>query len=217
MLKVWGRATSSNVQKVMWAIGEIGLDHERIDVGASYGGLDTEAYGKLNPNRLVPTLVDGDLVIWESNAIVRYLAAKYDAGGLWPKDPGQRALADQWMDWLPTTLLGNFVAVFFGLVRIPPEHRDMAATNKAIERLNQNYRLLDAHMAGRVFIAGDRLTMGDIPLGMTLYRYYDMAFERPSLPHVEAWYARLQERPAYREHVMVSYDALRNDIIPKKS
>jgi glutathione S-transferase len=216
MLKVWGRATSSNVQKVMWTIGEIGLDHERVDVGATYGGLDTDAYGKLNPNRVVPTLEDDGLVVWESNAIVRYLAAKYDAGGLWPNDPGERALTDRWMDWMATTLLGNFVAVFFGLVRIPPEHRDMAATSKAIERLNGNYRQLDAHMAGREFIAGGRLTMGDIPLGMTLYRYYDMPFERPSLPNVEAWYTRLQERQAYREHVMVNYDALRNDIVPQK-
>jgi glutathione S-transferase len=216
MLKVWGRATSSNVQKVMWVIGELGLDHERVDVGASYGGLDTEAYGKLNPNRLVPTLEDDDVVIWESNAIVRYLAAKYDAGGLWPEDPGERAVADQWMDWMPTTLLGNFVAVFFGLVRIPPEHRDMASIGKAVERLNRNYQFLDRQLEGRAFIAGDRLTMGDIPIGMTLYRYYDMPLERPSLPSVEAWYARLQERPAYREHVMVNYDALRNDVVPKK-
>ena len=195
MLKVWGRATSSNVQKVMWAIGEIGLDHERINVGASYGGLDTEAYGKLNPNRVVPTLEDGDLVIWESNAIVRYLGAKYDGGGLWPNDPDERARADQWMDWMQTTLLANFVAVFFGLVRIPPEHRDIASINAAIERLNKNYQQIDAHMAGRDFIAGDRLTMGDIPIGMTLYRYYDMPLERPTLPNVETWYARLQEPP----------------------
>ncbi len=217
MLKVWGRATSSNVQKVMWTIGELGLDHERIDVGASYGGLDTEAYGKLNPNRLVPTLQDGDLTIWESNAIVRYLASKYDAGGLWPADPGRRALADQWMDWMTTTLLANFVAVFFGLVRIPPEHRDLPSIDKAIERLNDNYQQIDTHLTGRDFVTGDQLTMGDIPVGMTLYRYHEMPIDRPLLPNVEAWYKRLQQRPAYQDHVMVSYDALRNDIIPDKA
>ena len=216
MLKVWGRATSSNVQKVMWTIGELELEHERIDVGASYGGLDTNDYGNLNPNRLIPTLQDGGLTIWESNAIVRYLASKYDAGGLWPVDPGERALADQWMDWMTTTLLANFVAVFFGLVRIPPEHRDLASIDKAIGRLNSNYRQIDAHMVGRDFMTGDQLTMADVPVGMTLFRYYDMPIDRPSLPNVEAWYRRLQQRPAYREHVMVSYDALRNDIVPNK-
>ena len=216
MLKVWGRATSSNVQKVMWAIGELGLDHERIDLGGPHGGLDTDAYGQLNPNRVVPTLEDRGRVIWESNAIVRYIAAQYGAGSLWPEDPGERALADMWMDWAATTIRDPYVAVFFGLVRIPPEHRDMDAINKAAIRLNGIYAKLDAHLAGRDFIAGDHLTMGDIPAGMTLFRYYDMPLDRPSLPNLEAWYARLQERAAYREHVMVSYESLRNDTMPQK-
>src|SRR5262249_14445383 len=104
MLKIWGRTTSSNVQKVMWAVGELGLEHERIDAGGKYGGLETAAYGQLNPNRRIPTVEDGDAVVWESNVIVRYLAAKFGAGELWPSDPGARASADQWMDWQQTTL-----------------------------------------------------------------------------------------------------------------
>ena len=209
MLRIWGRKTSINVQKAMWAVGELGLAHERIDVGGPFGGLDRPDFAALTPHRLVPVLQDGDVAIWESSAIVRYLAAKHGAGGLWPEDPGARAQADQWMDWHATTLYPTFIPVFLGLVRTPPSQRDMAAIGNAAERSGALYRILDAHLESRAFVAGDGLTMGDIPVGATLYRYFTLEIERPSLPNVEAYYARLSSRPAYAEHVEIPYDHMR--------
>lgn len=209
MLKVWGRNTSINVQKVMWAIGELGLAHERVDVGGAFGGLDKPEFLAKNPNGLIPVLEDGEACVWESHAILRYLAAKYDAGGLWPEDPAERARADQWMEWHNTTLYPDFIATFLGLVRTPPSQRSMAAIELAAKRAGWHYEKLEAHLEGRDFIRGDRLTMADIPLGATLYRYFTLEIDRPDLPNIEAWYSRLQDRPAYREHVMIDYNGLR--------
>jgi glutathione S-transferase len=203
MLKIWGRNNSINVQKVMWATAELGLEHERIDAGGAFGGLDTTDYGALNPNRKVPTVVDDDTVVWESNACVRYLAARYGAGGLWPTDPAVRAVADMWMDWQQTSLLVDMGVVFWGLVRTPEKDRDPAAIAAAAKRLAQIWPLLDRHLTGRSYVAGDQLTMGDIPVGAACYRYYQLAIERPKLPAIEAWYGRLQEREPYRRHVMI--------------
>ena len=203
MLRIWGRTNSINVQKVMWAIAELGLSHERRDAGGAYGMLDTDAYGALNPNRRIPTLEDGSLVLWESNVIVRYLAARYGAGGLWPDDPGVRGTADQWMDWQQTTLLPDMRVVFWGLVRTPPEKRDRAKIEAAVESLKDIWRRLDAHLARRRFVAGEGLTMGDIPVGAMCHRYQALGIDRPRLEHLEAWYERLKAREAFRTHVML--------------
>ncbi|WP_436638476.1 glutathione S-transferase family protein [Microbaculum sp. FT89] len=203
MLEIWGRTNSINVQKVMWTVGEIGLAHVRHDAGGAYGVVDTEDYAALNPNRLVPTIRDGDVVLWESHAIVRYLAAKYDDGGLWPTDPAVRANADRWMDWTASTLNAPMRTVFWGLIRTPPEQRDDAAIKAGVIALGRAFILLDAALEGRDHVAGERLTMGDIPVGCATYRYFGLDIKRPDLPNVEAWYARLAERPAFREHVML--------------
>ena len=203
MLRIWGRTNSINVQKVMWAVGELGLEHERIDAGGAFGGLDTEDYGERNPNRRVPTLEDDGLVMWESNACVRYLAARYDKDGLWPEDPAARARADMWMDWQQTTLLADMVVVFWGLIRTPEDKRDHGAIDAAAKRLGGTWRLLETQLAGRRFVAGDRFTIGDIPVGATCYRYLGLPIERPSLPNLEAWHERLKQRPAFRKHVML--------------
>ena len=138
MLVVWGRKNSINVQKVMWCVGELGLAHERKDVGGPFGGLDTAEYGALNPNRRVPTIVDGDgTTIWESNAIVRYLAARYGSGSLWPEDASARARADLWLDWMQTTLLPNLAPVFLGLIRTPAEERDMAKIERCARAMGE--------------------------------------------------------------------------------
>jgi glutathione S-transferase len=202
MLKVWGRTNSINVQKVMWAVGELGRPHERIDVGGAFGGLDGD-YGALNANRRVPTIEDGDVVVWESNACVRYLAARYDAGGLWPEDPVARACADMWMDWQQTTLLLDMTTVFWGLVRTPEAERDYPAIETAAGRLGSFWWRLDDHLAKRRFVAGDRFTIGDIPVGAACYRYLQLAIERPKLAAIEGWYERLCERAPYRQHVML--------------
>jgi glutathione S-transferase len=203
MLRVWGRNNSINVQKVMWTVGELDLEHERIDVGGAFGGLDTPEYGRLNPNRRVPTLADGEVVVWESNACVRYLAARYGAGTLWPGEPARRARADMWMDWQASTLLPDLTVVFWGLIRTPEAERDHARIETATKRLATTWRILDEHLAARRFVTGDALSIGDIPVGASCYRYFGLPIERPSLPNVEAWYGRLQERAPFREHVMV--------------
>lgn len=204
MLVVWGRKNSINVQKVMWTAGELGLAHERKDLGGPFGGLDTDDYGALNPNRRVPTIVDSDgTTIWESNSIVRYLAARYGAGTLWPEDPAARALADRWLDWMQTALSVNLTPVFFGLIRTAPEKRDMDAIARAARAMGETWRILEAHMEGRRFVAADALTIGDIAVGAACYRYHALEIERPALPNIAAWYARLQEREPFRTHVMI--------------
>jgi glutathione S-transferase len=203
MLRIWGRTSSINVQKVMWTVGELGLAHERLDAGGAFGGLDTEDYGARNPNRRIPTIDDDGVVVWESNACVRYLAARYDAGGLWPEDAAVRARADMWMDWQQTTLLADMTVVFWGLIRTPEDKRDHGAIDAAARRLGVTWRVLEAQLAGRRFVAGDRLTIGDIPVGAACYRYLGLPIERPSLPNIEAWYERLKQHSAYREHVML--------------
>jgi glutathione S-transferase len=203
MLKVWGRTNSINVQKVMWTVGELGLAHERVDAGGAFGGLDTTAFGAMNPNRMIPVIEDGDAVVWESNAVVRYLAARHGAGGLWPDDPAARSLADRWMDWQLSTAQPAIGPVFQGLVRTPPERRDQAAIAAGAERLVAAMRLLDAHLAGRRFVAGDALTVGDVPVGCVCWRYRELPIARPDLPNLERWFGELEARDAYRRHVML--------------
>lgn len=203
MLRIWGRRNSINVQKVMWTVAELGLEHERIDAGGSYGGLDTAAYGALNPNRQVPTLEEGAFSLWESNAIVRYLAARHDPGGLWPLEPERRALADQWMDWQQTTLEADMRIVFWGLVRTEPARRDRAGIDAALERLKPLWERLDRHLGAHPFVAGDAFTMGDVPVGAMYHRYRALGVERCADEGLGAWYERLKGRPAYREEVML--------------
>jgi glutathione S-transferase len=209
MLKIWGRRNSLNVQKAMWAIGELALPHEHIDAGGPFGGLDTEEFGALNPNRRVPVIDDDGTVIWESHAIVRYLAAKYGAATLWPEDAGIRARSDMWMDWVANDLQPAFIGgVFWNFYRTPEAQRNWNLIRQGIARSAILFRLLDKHLEDKPFIAGDALTMGDIPVGAQLYRYFELEIDRPSLPNVEAWYARLQERESYRTHVMVLFNEL---------
>ncbi|MEZ5863125.1 MAG: glutathione S-transferase N-terminal domain-containing protein [Geminicoccaceae bacterium] len=203
MLRIWGRTNSINVQKVMWAVGELDLAHERVDAGGAFGGLDTDAYGRLNPNRRVPVIQDGETVVWESNAIVRYLAARYGAGTLWAEDPAERSVADRWMEWQVTTLLPPLHPIFWGLIRTPEAARDMAAIDAAAKAIQPLWQLLDEHLSQRRFIAGDAFSMGDIPLGCAFWRYSNLDVERPSLPNVQLWYAELKKREAYRRHVML--------------
>ncbi|MGQ0581322.1 MAG: glutathione S-transferase family protein [Reyranella sp.] len=202
-MKIWGRANSINVQKVLWAADECGLKYERTDVGGAFGGNDRKWYLDMNPNGVVPTIDDGGRVIWESNSAVRYLSARYAAGTLWPQDPGARSEADRWMDWQLSTISEPMRIVFWGLVRTPPEKRDMAAIRKAAEDAGKLFGRLDAHLADRRYVAGAHFTMGDIPVGCFAYRWYALDIERPALPNVKAWYERLATRPAYAEHVMV--------------
>ena len=203
MIRIWGRTNSINVQKVMWTVGELGLAHERIDAGGAFGRLDTPEYGRLNPNRLVPTIEDDGIVAWESQACVRYLAAKYGAGSLWPTDPAARVHADMWMDWMVTTVLPQLSVCFWQLVRTPADKRDMAAVAAAADRLGPIWAILDDHLSHRAFVAGSELTIGDIPLGCAFNRYQNLEIARPNLPNCQLWYQSLKQRDAFRHHVMI--------------
>ncbi len=201
MLKIWGRNTSSNVQKAMWAVGEVGLEYQRFDVGGAFGKNREPAYLAMNPNGLVPTLQDGDFILWESNTIVRYLAREYGAGKLEPSDPQSRARASQWMDWQLSVVGPAIFAAFWGLIRTPEEKRDLAAIAASQAKTTEAMKILDAHLGRAAFVAGDQFSMGDIPVGVMAYRFRQLCPDRPEMPHLERWYAELQKRPAFKEQV----------------
>ena len=209
MLTIWGRRNSSNVQKVMWSLGEIGHDHVRVDAGGAFGGLDAPDFLARNPHGLIPVIDDDGTIVWESNAIVRYVCARYSAGDLWPVDPRARAAADRWMDWAVTTLQPAFMTFFWGWYRTPPAQRDAARNTASLAQSHHAFGRLDQALADRPFLAGDHLTMADIPAGAMAFRYYTLEIARPDRPHLRAWYERLVQRAAYRDHVMVPYDDLR--------
>ena len=202
MLTIWGRRNSINVQKVLWCCAELGLAYERIDAGGAYGVSNTPEYLAMNPNGLVPTINDDGFILWESNVIVRYLAAKHGQGALYPGDLKARAEAERWMDWQVTTLWAALRPIFFGYVRTPPEQRDAAALAAAERSAEEALAILDRYLQDRAFLAGERFTMGDIPAGISVYRWTALPIERPDFPHVTRWYEALTERPGFRTHVM---------------
>lgn len=200
-MKLYGRKTSSNVMKVLWTMAELGLDYERVDAGMSFGVVDTPEYRSMNPNGRVPTLVDGDLVLWESNAIVRYLGGKHGGDVFWPADLATRADLDRWMDWQQTTLNPAFTPVFWGLVRTPEAERNAAAIQAGVDGSVAALRILEAHMADKTWVGGDALSAADIPLGPNLHRFFNLPFERPDLPNVRALYDRMCEREGFVAHI----------------
>ncbi len=205
MLKVLGRKNSSNVISVMFTIGELGLEHQRENYGGSFGGLDTLEYRAMNPNAVVPTIIDNGIVLWESNAIVRYLSATYGAGTLWPDQVSTRAIADQWMEWAKTTFYPQFMPVFFGMIRTAEADRDPVKIEQAVTATGLKLEILERRLENNNFVAGASFSMGDIPLAPMLYRYFNLVIDRPSLPNIEAWYQRLSQRPAFQQHGMIPF------------
>jgi glutathione S-transferase len=201
MLKVWGRNTSSNVQKAMWAVGELGLENERFDIGGTFGKNREPAYLNMNPNGLVPTLQDGDFILWESNTIIRYLARTYGDGKLEGANPKMIALANQWMDWQLTVVGPAITPAFHGLIRTPEDKRDLAAIAASQSKTTEAMKILDAQLGKTPYVAGDQFTMGDIPVGVMAYRFWKLVPERPELTHLQLWYANLQKRDAFRKAV----------------
>lgn len=196
MLKIWGRINSSNVKKVVWAVGELGLPYERIEAGREFGVVNTPEYRKLNPNGLVPTIDDDGFILWESNAIIRYLAQKHGAGTLWPTNPQVRARADRWMDWQLASFTPAFTQAFQGVFRTPADKRDEAAIEAARVRADHLSAVLDAHLADHAHVAGDAFSMGDIPIGIGVHIWLNTPLPRTPRPHVERWYALLAAREA---------------------
>jgi glutathione S-transferase len=215
MLTVYGRATSSNVQPVMWTIAELGLTATRIDRGHVHGGLDTPEFLAMNPHGRIPVLVDsedglGGAPIWESTTIIRYLAARYGVGTLWIEDPARRAQMEMWADWAKLDFASRFtVGVFWPVIRTKAGARDEAALAAALEQTYATLAQAEARLAASEWLAGDDFSLADIIFGHILYRYFTIEIARPELPALAAYYARLTARPPYAEHVMVSYDSLR--------
>jgi len=202
MLEIWGRPYSSNVIPVIWTANELGLDYTLQLAGGSFGKLDTTSYAKINPNRMIPAIRDGDFCLWESHAIVRYLCHRYGAGTLCPNEPGARAIADQWMEWSSTRAFTPVIQLFFATVRTAPEERDENKISVLRDEAATTLQVLDAHLANTPYVTGDQFTMGDIPLGCVAYRYFNVEVERPRMRNLEAWYKKLASRPAYQQHVM---------------
>ena len=203
MLTIWGRLNSVNVKKALWAIEELGLQYHRIDAGLQFGVNKTPEYLKMNPTGLVPTIDDDGFVLWESHSIVRYLAAKHGAGTLWPTDLRVRADADRWMDWA-FTFLNAFRPVFWGVVRTPPEKRDMHAIEEGRKKCAELLAIPDQALAARPYLAGGAFTMGDIPLGCHVQLWMRLPIERPQHPNLTAWFNRLCTRPAFKKIVDIA-------------
>lgn len=196
MLTIWGRISSINVQKAVWAAGEVGQPFERIDVGGKFGGNREAAYLAKNPNGLVPTLEDGEICVWESNSIVRYLAARYGSGWIWEEEPAKRAEADRWMDWMNTQLQPALTPALWGLVRKDPARQDPAAIQGSIAQTEARLDILDAHLAGRSYLANERFGMADITVAPGAHRWLNMPVPQKDWPNVRRWYGQVSARPA---------------------
>jgi glutathione S-transferase len=200
-LTLWGRANSVNVQKVLWCAEELGLSYQRIDAGMAFGRNTEPDYLAMNPNGRVPTLVDGDFVLWESNSIMRYFALVYGQGStIYPAAPNARAAVDRWLDWTLSTLQPVDRPVFWALVRTPREKRDMAAIQKDADAEAVVWRIADAQLATRKFIEGDEFTLADIALGAYARRWFGVeGVTKPTFPHLERWFAQFATRPGFQK------------------
>lgn len=199
MLRIWGRLSSVNVQKVVWCADELGLAYERIDAGGKFGGNDTPAYLAMNPNGLVPVIEDDGFVLYESNAIVRYLAAKSGTGALWPDDPRARADVDRWMEWQSTSYTPAMGPAFLQLIRTPPDRRSAEVIESSRQKTEKLSGILNAHLAGRRYLTGEAFTAADIVVGCATHRWLHLPIERTIRPHLERWYADLKSRPGSRQ------------------
>jgi glutathione S-transferase len=203
MLKIWGRATSSNVQKVLWCCAELGIEYERVDLGGPFGGNQDLEYLAMNPNGLVPTVKDGDLVLWESNTICRYLCTVRNGKELYPKDPGARTHVERWMDWQLSSIGPPMGTLLYGLIRTPPEQRDYAAVEAARRKALGAWTIVDDALKDRPYLAGPNLTLAEITMGTLVYRWHAFSIERPSLKNLKAWYERMRQRSAFKKHIEI--------------
>ena len=210
MIILHGRATSVNVQMVAWALVELGLPYERLDVGGAFGGNDTPEFKAMNPNGFVPVLEIDGLILWESAAIVRYLAAKYGDERFWPDDPAKRAPIDKWAEWIKTTFVSALLTgVFWPIISTRPGEALPANLDAGIAKLKDVATILETGVPVEGFYGGSDVCFADMVIGVYLYRYFDLPINRADTPKLRAYYERLTQRPAYVEHVMVSYDSLR--------
>jgi glutathione S-transferase len=208
-ITLWGRTNSANVQKVVWLLEELELPYEHVPLGGSYGGLDDPVYAAMNPNRKIPTLRDGTVMVWESHAIVRYLAATYASGLIWPVEPAERAVVDQWTDWTATAFQPAWLGLFWALVRTPEAQHDTAKIERLARESERLFAIMDGRLAEVPYLGGSQLTYADIVAGVAMYRWTTMPMERGEHRHVAAWHGRLAERRAFQKAVCLPYDELR--------
>ncbi|WGR96131.1 glutathione S-transferase [Bradyrhizobium sp. ISRA443] len=202
-LTIWGRANSVNVQKVLWCLAELDLPYQRIDAGMQFGKNDQPEYLAMNPNGRIPTLVDGDYVLWESNSVMRYLCMAYGQGSpIYPQAPKTRAAVDRWLDWSLSTMQPADRPVFWALVRTPPEKRDMVQIQKDVDAEGVVWRVVEAQVASRRFIEGDQFTIADIALGVFARRWLGVeGVVKPKLPNLERWFGEFGQRPGFNRFV----------------
>jgi glutathione S-transferase len=200
MLRIWGRANSINVQKVVWAAAELELSFERLDVGGAFGGLDDPSFRAKNPNRRIPVLEDGEVIVWESHAILRYLGARYGADELWPSDPARRAPVDMWLDWFHCEGYVHLRDIFMQLIRTAPGERDPELIERQRAALDPKLAIPDAQLRATAYIAGPRFTIADIAMGLLAHRWYRLDVARTRYPALERWYDGLRERAAFEEY-----------------
>jgi len=214
MIKVWGRLSSSNVQALMWCIGELDLAYSRSDAGFIYGVVDTDEYREINPNGTVPTIIDADNApLWETGAIMRYLASAYGSEEFWPKDPSKRCLVDQWAEWSKIQIALNFTSpVFWHAVRVRPEQRAPELLKKNLDTLSRYLSIADQRLSKYAYLAGDDFTLADIQFAHCLYRYFDIDIPRKKLIHLDRYYAMISQRSAYQQYVQVDYSVLVNSL-----
>ena len=208
-MELWGRKNAYNVQKALWILAELQLDYVQHDVGSSPGDLETPEFLALNPHARIPVLKDDGAIVWESNSIVRYLAARYGAGTLCPETALLRSYAERWMDWELAKLQPAFIDLFWGYYRTRPESRNQATIDAAQQRCAQHFQQLDRHLARQPYLAGESFTMGDIPCAVCLYRYFEMGLAVEQPEHVMQWYQRLSARSAFRNSIMIAFDELK--------
>jgi len=202
MLEIWGRKNANQVIQVLWTLAELEIDYQRHSIGTQNGDLETEEYKSLNPNSKIPTIRDNGFVMWESHAIIRYLARQYGLGTLYPDDPQKAAMSDQWMTWSTDSFMGTFFPVFWQLVRTEESERDYKKIAEMAKQSSEILQILEDHLVKNNFVAGEQFTYGDIPLGVLIHKYFVLDIERPSLPGIEAWYERLSIREPFQEHAM---------------
>lgn len=198
---IWGRLNSHNVKKVAWFAEELGLAYQRHDIGGQFGY--TDAYLAMNPNRLVPTIDDGKIVLWESNAILRYMAAEYGGGRWFAEDPIDRALADRWMDW-QFTYADCQRGPFLAMARTPREKWDMAAIARDVERCAMHLAILETQLDKTLWLSGAQFGIADVPMGVYINTWFHLPFEKPDFPRLADWYRQLQDRPGYAANVMIA-------------
>lgn len=212
-MKLYGRITAFNVQKVLWLLEELNLEYEHIEVGGKFGGLDSEEFKRVNPLKKIPVLIDGGKTIWESHSVLRYLIATYGQGAFYFDDPYERSLYERWADWAHTSFQPAFMDTFWNYYRVPEADRNMEAVNEAIEKCKECLNVLNAQLEGKRFLVGDSLTIADICAGTALYRLTTQGLNISLPENVHQWYETLQKRKGYQKWVMSDYSELKGRVV----